>query len=157
MQKIMQDVRYAIRLLVKQPVFTATAVITLALGIGANTVIFSFVDSLFLRPLAFPDLDHIVSILETRNLQNNVLSDVSAADFVDWRAQSKSFNHMAALSQNTFNLSGRGEPDQVEGARTTSAFFQVLDLPPILGRAFRADEEVPGHDRVVVISEHLWR
>ncbi|HZS46965.1 MAG TPA: ABC transporter permease, partial [Blastocatellia bacterium] len=157
MQRIWQDTRYAARLLIKQPVFTLTAVLTLALGIGANTVIFSFVDSLFLRPLAFPDLDHIVSIVETRNLQSNVTSDISAANYVDWRSRLKSFRYLAAIEGNTFNLSGYGEPDQVDGARTTASFFQVLELPPILGRTFTQEEEQPGHNRVIVISEHLWR
>ena len=118
MQKIIQDMRFALRLLVKQPSFTVTAIITLALGIGANTVIFSFVDSLFLHPFAFPDQERIVTIWESKTKQNNQEVDIALANFVDWRSQNKSFQHIAAFTTDNFNLSGQGEPDQVQAPGT---------------------------------------
>src|SRR6266700_8269640 len=108
MQKIIQDIRFALRLLKKQPTFTITAIITLALGIGANTVIFSFVDSLFLRPFAFPEQDRILVVYETKTKQNNQEVDTAAANFVDWRTQNRSFEHIAAYQFDSLNLSGQG-------------------------------------------------
>ena len=157
MQKILQDVRFALRLLRKQPTFTITAIITLALGIGANTVIFSFVDAMFLRPFAFPDQDRVVLAWETRTKQNNQEVDVAAANFQDWRDQNQSFQHIAAIENNDFNLSGQGDPNLVQGARVSASFFDVFSLRPMTGRTFTQDHETEGRERVAVISEFLWR
>src|SRR5258708_38800546 len=157
MQKILQDIRYALRLLQKQPTFTVTAIITLALGIGANTVIFSFVDALFMRPFAFPDQDRVVIAWETRTKQNNQEVDVAAANFLDWRSQNRSFQKLAAIENNAFNLSGQGDPNLVSGARVSSSFFDVFGLGPKIGRTFTPEQEAEGRDRVLVISEFLWR
>jgi putative ABC transport system permease protein len=157
MQKISHDIRFALRLLRKQPTFTATAILTLGLGIGANTVIFSFVDALFLRPFAFPDQDRAVVAWEIKTRQDNQRVDVAAANFQDWRDQNQSFQYIAAIDNNSYNLSGQGDPNLVDGARVSASFFDVFGLGPKTGRTFTQDNETEGRDRVVVISEFLWR
>ena len=159
---LFQDLHYGVRQLRIHPVFTVTAVLTLALGIGVNTTIFSLVSAMLLRKPPIYDPDRVVMLL-TRNTGPGSSPDessrlpVSAPDFLDWRAQATSFEAIAASSQEDFSVAGPARPQRVPGARVTSNYFQVLGLSPMLGRAFTAGEDQAGHDRVALIREDLWK
>jgi putative ABC transport system permease protein len=149
-----QDVRYGMRTLLKTPTFTAIAVMTLALGIGANSAIFSFVDGALLKPLPYTDPERIVLVWEkVPGGGNNV---ISALNFLDWQKQSTVFETMAANTGTTMTLSSGGEPVQLRGARGSAGYFEVFKIKPTLGRTFAPDEDQPGHDHVVVLSHRLW-
>ncbi|MGH9794084.1 MAG: ABC transporter permease [Candidatus Acidiferrales bacterium] len=151
------DVLHALRLLRKSPGFAAVAVLTLALGIGANVALFRVVDALLLQPLPYPEPEQLVQ-LWLRGIENPENTTIaSMPNFIDWRDQSRSFQAMAAFEQFNFNVSGTDEPEQVPGMRVSAAIFDVLGARPRLGRAFTADEEALGKDKVVVISDGLWR
>ncbi|HLF82557.1 MAG TPA: ABC transporter permease [Blastocatellia bacterium] len=159
MENILQDIRYGVRSLIKTPGFTAVAVILLALGIGANTAIFTVVNAVLLRPLPYPDSDHLVMLWET-NPRFQIGVDtlpVTHGNFMDWREQNSVFEHVSALGAGRWNLTGAGEPDRISGASVSSNFFRLMGLEPKLGRAFRDDEERPGAGKVVVISHSLWQ
>ncbi len=158
MRNLIQDLRYGLRMLSKNPGFTAVAVITLALGIGVNTTIFSFVSAILVRKPAVHDPDRVMMLL-SRNPNSVWGADryaVSAPDFIDWRAQSTSFSGIAAASFGQFTLSGGTEPERVSGALVSAGFFRVLGVGPLLGRAFMAGEDQPGREREVILSESLW-
>jgi putative ABC transport system permease protein len=148
------DVRYAGRTFRKTPGFTLFAMLTLALGLGANVAIFSFVDGLLLKPLAYPEADRIVQIWEKppRGLRNSV----SPLNFLDWREQASSFSAMAARSGDSLTLTGHGEPRQVRAAQVSATYFDVLGIRAALGRTFAPDEDRPGRDRVIVLSHRFW-
>ncbi len=146
-----RDLRYAWRTALKTPAFALGVVLTLALAIGANTAVFSVVDTVLLRPLPFREPDRIVQI------QESATSNVSTANFVDWRRQARSFSAIAASCHFMFTLSGGGNPEPLESTTTSAGYFQVLGVPPALGRAFSPDEDRWGAARVVVISNGLWR
>jgi predicted permease len=150
-----QDLRFSLRVLLKKPAFTAIAVLTLALGIGANTAIFSVVNSLLLRPLPFSDPDSLVQIWESNVRRGRSEMPASYPDFADWRDHGAAFEQVAAYSDWSFNLTG-GEPERIRGELVSPAFFPMLGINPILGRAFAPDEDTPGKDLVVVISDRLW-
>jgi predicted permease len=159
MSTLVQDLRYALRLLRKTPAFTAVAVLALALGIGANTAIFSVVDAVLLRPLPYENPDHLVKIWTQFvgiGLPNNQ-NWISAPEFVDFRTLSKSFSHIAAISDDSFNIAAGGLPERVEGAEVSSSFFPLLGVQAKLGRVFLPEEEQPGRDNVALLSEGLWR
>jgi predicted permease len=148
---LMQDVRYAIRGLRKNPSFAAVAVLTLALGIGANTTIFSVVNGVLLKPLPYPNPDRLISLWETHPTFGQFLT-VAPANFYDWREQSSSFDKMAALDPYPdFILTGAGEPHRLAGAAVTADFFPLLGVKMALGRGFQATE-----DHVVVLSYSTW-
>jgi putative ABC transport system permease protein len=154
----MQDVRYGLRMLRKSPAFTVIALTTLALGIGANTAIFSIVNAVLLRPLPFPESDRLMfmtSALETQkgNFRNFA---VSYADFFDWRSSAKSFAGMACYHGDSFTLTGLDQPLHIDGMTVSGDFLSVVGTQPLLGRVFTRDEEKPG-GRVVVLSHDLWR
>ena len=153
---LVRDFAYGARLLIARPAFTAIAVITLALGIGANTAIFSIVNVLFLKPLPFPQAERLVMTWETDARDPEDVSIVSAPNWTDWQRQSTSFADMAIWENLRFNLSGDAEPEQVFGMRASSGLFPMLGLLPQLGRTFTPAEDAPGHD-VVVIGDALWR
>jgi putative ABC transport system permease protein len=157
MGTFMQDVRFGARLLRRSPQFTAVALVMLALGIGANTAIFSVTNALLLRPLPYPDADRIAMIwMDNRTL--GLKEDITSyPNFRDWRDQSRTFSHMAAIRPQESNLMGRGEPQRLRGAFATASFFDVLGVTPVIGRAFTAEEETLGKHTVVVISDGLWR
>src|SRR5688572_5730503 len=143
-----QDVRYGIRGLLKAPAFTAVAILTLALGIGANSAIFSFVDGVLLKPLPYPDPERILLLWEKPpGGGNNV---VSAMNFLDWKSQSSSFTAVAASTGGPMTLTGRGEPTLMRVSRVSAGYFDVLGMKPKLGRTFAPDEDQPGKDHVVV-------
>jgi putative ABC transport system permease protein len=153
----MNDVRYALRQLRKSPGFTLVAVLTLALGIGANTAIFSVINAVLLRPLPYPDANRIVTLSESIPSQPEI--SVSWQNFLDWRAESTVFESLAVGRREAFNLSGiegRG-PERVSGFVVTAPFFKVVGLNPQIGRAFSEDEDKTGGQPLAVISDGLWQ
>lgn len=157
MEAALRDFRYAIRVLRRNRGFTLAAVITLALGIGANTAIFTVVNAVLLRPLPFAGPDRL-AVVWLDNQRENIQRDVTSFPaFTDWRTRSRTFEEMAAFSGARFNLtSGEGEPEEVRGARVTGSFFDVLGIAALHGRTFRPEELEPGNERVVVLSYGLW-
>ena len=157
METFWQDLRYSLRMLRKNPGFTAVAVLALTLGIGANTAIFSVVNSVLLRPLPYDDPNRLVQLWETS--VSKARNDIPASypNFADWRDQGHTFEQIAAYSDWTFNLTGRGEPQRLRSAIVSPNFFSTLGIKPIRGRAFQSGEDQQGRDLVVVIGESLWR
>ncbi len=157
MQTLWQDVRYALRMLAKNPGFTAVAVLTLALGIGANTAMFSFLDAVLLRPLPYPRPERLVLLWTTIPARGAFVSGTTPPDFREWRRQSRSFEDMAAFQMGDANVSvGGGPAERVQSARISPGLFRVLGVRPALGRDFLEDEEEWGRHRVVLLSDGLW-
>ncbi|HEV2490660.1 MAG TPA: ABC transporter permease [Candidatus Acidoferrales bacterium] len=156
MTTLWQDLRYGGRLLRKSPGFTLVAVLTLALGIGANTVIFSVVNAVILRPLPYPNPQQLVMIWESDNNRKISRGTAPPADFLDWRSQNHVFQCMAAMQILSFNLTESGEPQQLWGIRVSPNFFDLLGVKPIIGRTFLPEEEQPGHNRSVILSHEIW-
>ena len=154
-EQLIKDLRYGLRMLRRKPGFTGVAVLTLALGIGANTAIFSVVNAVLLRPLPYPDPERLVSIYES--LPQGGTGSVSAPNFLDWRAQSDVFTGIAAYQYGDFNLQEEQQPVRAVGAQVSANFFEVLGAAPQAGRAFAEGEDRAGSDRVVVLSDKLWR
>src|SRR3954471_705681 len=153
---ISQDVRYGLRMLLKNPGFTAIAVLALALGIGANSAIFSVVNTLLLRPLPYKNPDQLVVIWENATHLGFPKNTPSPANFLDWQKQATVFAGMAAFGERSFNLTGVGEPERLEGRRVSANLFDVLGVKAITGRTFVPDEDKPG-TKVAVLNESLWR
>jgi putative ABC transport system permease protein len=158
METFVSDIRYAVRMWIRSPGFAVVAVLTLALGIGANTTMFSVVNATMLRPLPFPEPDRLATVWKGNIDDPKNLNIVSLPNFRDWKAQSHSFEEMALFDSagRGYNLTSHGEPEQVSGLRVTAGFFPVLGVRPLLGRTFLPEEEEPGRDRVVVLSHGLW-
>jgi putative ABC transport system permease protein len=158
MATLIQDVRYAIRVLAKSRGFTAIAVLTLAFGIGANTAIFSFVDAWVIKPIPYPQPDNLM-VLQAHNTKKGWTSNgvTSTADFLDFQKQQTSFSQTAAWNSWDFNLTGNGPPALVEGSRISWNFFDTLGVKPLLGRSFTPADDVSGAPHVAIISEGLWR
>ncbi|HKG91683.1 MAG TPA: ABC transporter permease, partial [Gemmatimonadaceae bacterium] len=154
---MLSDLRYALRTLRRSPGFAAAALLTLALGIGATSTVFSVVDGVLLRPLAFPESDRLVLVLENNANQGWDQFSVSPANFLDFRERARSFEGMAAYTEPPVNLTGGGEPERVIGAVVTEGFFELLRVKPLLGRTFTADEMRPGGPKVVLLSYGLWQ
>jgi putative ABC transport system permease protein len=151
-----QDLRYAVRNLLRSRGFAAVAAITLTIGIGANSAIFSIIDTILLRPLPFRDPGQLVRLYETEAAPGNY--PFAGPDFLDWRAQNKTFQDMALFGwSGDMNLSGEGRPDHVEAVPTQANFFGLLGVQPILGRTWLPGEDQPGRDHVAVLSYGLWR
>jgi putative ABC transport system permease protein len=155
MQTLWQDLRYGARMLWKKPGFTAVAIVTLSLGIGANTAIFSVVNGVLLRPLPYPQSDRLVMLSVSDN--GGVLGNTGYATFADWRERSRSFERMAAVRSWGGTLTGQGEPEVVGGLRVSADYFQLLGVSPALGRGFRAEEDRPDTRFVIVLGHALWR
>jgi len=153
------DLRFALRMLRKNLGFSAIAIATLALGIGANTAVFSVVDSVILRPLAYREADRLFVIHEVVPKFSHIapLIPVNAMHFLEWRKSMQSFNQLALISGVTFNLTGSGEPERIPAARVTPSLFPMLGVQAQLGRTFLEAEDQPGRDRVVLLSDELWR
>jgi predicted permease len=154
------DFRYAVRRLLKSPGFTVVAVLTLALGIGANTAIFSVVNGVLLRPLAFREPDRLVRIWHTppaKSFPGIPEFAVSAANYVDWQSQNRVFEQMAIQSYRGFTLTGSDKPERVDVAAVSADFFGTLGVSPKLGRGFSQEEDQPGHSNVVVLSYAFWQ
>src|SRR5580700_4030620 len=140
LETLWQDLRYGVRMLRTNPGFALTAVLTLALGIGANTAIFSVVDAVLLRPLPFPGSDRLVRIWESKPKEGYFRNVVNGLNFLDWREQNRSCESMAAISDATVNLKINGEPLAVQGLSVSPEFFSVLRATPLLGRTFTAED-----------------
>jgi putative ABC transport system permease protein len=157
MTSLIQDIRYALRGLLRQPGFTLIAVLSLALGIGANTAMFSLVNAVLLKPLQYSEPDRLVALWESNPAMDSGRDDVAVANFVDWRKQNKVFDDMAALSFRSFNITGDGEPEKVMAYGATANFFPLLGATPALGRNFLPDEDKPGGPKVTILSHGLWQ
>jgi len=157
MEAIFTDIRYGLRSLLKRPGATAVALVTLALGIGVNTAIFSAVDSVLLRPLPFKDPERLVSIWEQTLRQGIQQNEVAPANFFDLRDQSQVFEAIGAYGPHDINLTGAGDPERLNGQLVSANLFSILGVEPALGRTFRAEEDEPGQDHVAVLSDAVWQ
>ncbi|HEX7049876.1 MAG TPA: ABC transporter permease [Longimicrobiales bacterium] len=158
MDTILRDLRYAARQLLKRPGFTAIAVLALALGIGANTAVFSVVDAVLLEPLPFKEPERLMVLWEQETaVPDRPPEPTSAATFQDWRAQSRTFDELAAWVYSGFALTGAGEPEEIGTVRASANLFRLLGVEPALGRAFLPEEEQPGRHRIVILSHGLWQ
>ncbi len=157
MSTLLHDLRYGLRMLAKNPGFTAVAVIALALGIGANTSVFSVANAMLLHPFAFKHLDRIVAVWETVPKQNENHIKAAPANFRDWKEQSNGFDMLAASHGWSVNLTGAGVAERIEGYQVTAGFFPLLGMPPQLGRAITEGDFQPGHTSVVVLSHGFWQ
>jgi putative ABC transport system permease protein len=156
-ESIFADIRYALRSLRKSPGFTTVAVLTLALGIGTNSAIFSVVDATLLRPLPYPEPDRLVRVWEWSIKHDSPRNVVNPLNFLDWQDHAQSFESMAAISNLTTNLSRNGQPIAVQGMQVTPDFFSILRVPPFLGRAFDASDGIPEQDHSIILSYKLWQ
>ncbi|HET6208554.1 MAG TPA: ABC transporter permease [Terracidiphilus sp.] len=155
MQTLLQDLRYAVRQLWKSPGFTLAAVITFAIGIGANTAIFSSMDAVVLRPLAVPQMDRVVTVAEQK--EEGQLYSVALANYADWQRQNKSFEEMAVHIPADMSLTGTGDAAHVGVTLASADFFTVLRAQPVIGRVFAARECVAGQDAVAVLNYGFWQ
>src|SRR4026209_1956770 len=152
MQVLRQDLRYAVRMLAKKPMFAIVAIVTLALGIGANTAIFSVVNAVLLRPLPFHNPDELVIVWEDATFAGFPRNTPAPANYVDWKTQNQSFADMAASHEDSFNLTGDGEPERVSAYAVSANFFPLLGVQPLVGRSFLTEEDRPGANKVAVLS-----
>jgi predicted permease len=157
MNTLFQDLRYGARILLKQPAFTLVAVVTLALGIGANTAIFSLVNSILLRPLPFREPDRVVRLIQASPMLGLDTWGVSQADFAAYRDQNRSLESIALFNSTAINLTGSGEPERLPMTSVTADFFKVLGVNPVLGRTFVEGEDAEGKNLVCVISHRFWQ
>jgi putative ABC transport system permease protein len=156
METFRQDLKYGIRMLAHSRGFSAVAVLTLALGIGANTAIFSVLEGVVLAPLPFHQPDRLVLVRENSLTLKREMS-VSYPDFVDWQRSARSFQQIAGVKFEGFDLTNPGTPEHLDGEEISAGFFSTLGIPPILGREFSPDEDRPNGAPVAIISNRLWR
>src|SRR3954447_23408884 len=155
---LLNDVRYAGRMMARTPVFAATVILTMAIAIGATTTVFTVVNAVLIRPLPFADPNHLVQVAEKNDKLNLPSFGCSALNFMGWREQQHSFQELGAFGSNTYTLSsGTGDPEQIPGARISPSLTRVLGIVPIAGRTFADNEEKPGGAAVALISEELWK
>ena len=152
-----QDLRYALRTLINNPGFTVVAVFALALGIGANSAIFSVVNSVLLRPLPYKDPDQLMMVWEENSKAGYPQDTPTAANFIDWRDQNQTFVGMAAIDYRSFNLTGIGDPERIDGRRVSANLFSLLGVDAQLGRTFTPEEDRRGPGQVVILSHALWQ
>ena len=152
---LLQDLRHGLRMLVKNPGFTALAVVALALAIGANTAVFSVAIAFLRKPVALPDLDRLVMLLSLPPGETLNFSSVSPADYLDWKTQSHSYEEIAVWKYSDVNLTGTGEPEKLVGGFVSANFFETIEVQPAIGRAFRPEEEQPGHDQEAILIQDL--
>jgi putative ABC transport system permease protein len=157
MLNIFHDLRYALRSLLKSPGFSLVAILTLALGVGANTAVFTLINAVLLRPLPYDEPGRLVLVWESAPFFGLQDSPVSPANYIDWKERSRSFEEMGALEDCAYRLTGEGTPEVVEGSLATASLFRVLRTRPALGRVFREDEDRPGAPKVAVISNRFWQ
>jgi hypothetical protein len=155
MGTLLQDLKYGLRTLAKAPGFTAIAVIALALGIGANSAMFSIVNSVLLRPIPYPAPERVLMLYTSMPQFDD--ASTSYPNFLDWQQRSRSFEHLAAFRSDTFHLTGDGNPERLRGQMASSTFFAVMGAQPIAGRVFTADEDRKGAAPVAVLTSDLWR
>src|SRR5215472_3982943 len=155
---IRQDLSQTLRSLRKVPGFSFIVIATLALGVAANTAVFSVIHVKLLRPLEYPDSSHLLRLFEAKTPNNSATrSGVSPANFLDWQKQNRAFTNVAAAGAFHYNLTGEGAPEHVWGGAVSAGWFSVLGVRPLLGRDFRLDEDGPAGNPVVILSEQLWR
>src|ERR1700738_383530 len=158
MENFWQDIRYGLRMLLKAPSFSIVATIALALGIGANTAIFSVVNAVLLRPLPFTNSEQLMMVWDTDARRGTGRGSASYPNFADWREQNHVFEHLASYHNNDFILTGRGESARLQGAVVNADLFPLLGVAPMLGRGFLPDEDKPGDGgRVVILSQELFQ
>jgi putative ABC transport system permease protein len=160
MRNLVSDLRHGLRTLVRNPGFSTIAILLLALGIGANTAIFSVVDAVLLRPLPYQDSSRIMQIWHVppaKSFPGMTLFSVSPANYLDWQRQNHSFEEMAAYGGTNFNVGGKERPEAIQGAAVAPGFFSILGVHPLLGRTFSQEEDHPGQGHVVVLGYALWR
>src|SRR5215213_3719888 len=159
MSNLIQDLRFGLRLMLRRPGITSAAILSLALGIGANTAVFSAINAVMLRPLRFADPDRIVRVWGTNPETDVTDAGLSPMNFLDYKAQNTTLEHIAGFTSvaSAFNLEGGAETERIQGARVTVNFFDLLGVAPGLGRAFLADEDQSGRERVVVLSHAFWQ
>jgi predicted permease len=152
-----QDLRYGARMLMKNRGFTIVAVVALALGIGANSAIFSVVNTVLLRPLPYKDPARLVMVFEDDSRHGYPRDTPAPANYIDWRDQNKVFEGMAAMTELSMNLTGEGEPERLDGQRVSASFFPMMGVEPQLGRWFSPEEDQPGANHSVILSHALWQ
>ena len=157
MNGFLQDLRYGWRTLAKSPGFTVVAVLTLALGIGANSSIFSLINAVLLRPLPFNEPDRLVMVWERRPTSGDANLPPAAYEYASWREQGQTFERMAIIQAGGFNLTGNGDPETITAWRVSADFFPLLGVPTMLGRAFGAGEDQVGSNGIVVLDQKLWQ
>jgi len=157
LERLGQDLRFGMRMLLKQPGFSLIAVLTLGLGIGANTAIFSLIYALLIQPLPYRDAGRVLFAMGWDVRRDQMRFQVPAADFQDWRYQCSAFEQAAGYQYWSVNLTGAGEPERVQGYRVTANLFELLGVEPALGRVFQAGEDRPGAARVAVLSNEMWQ
>ncbi len=155
MMNFLQDLRFGLRMLTKNPGFAIIAILTLALGIGANTALFSVVNGVLLNPLPFPESNQLYALYFKTTAFDQ--SSISYANFIDWQKQNHSFSILSAFRSENVNLTGAGEPERLHGHMISADMFPALGIPPILGRNFRSEEDQPGASPVVIIGDGLWK
>src|SRR4029078_11527412 len=152
METLRQDLRYALRRMLKSPGYTAVIVIALALGIGVNTAIFSVADAFLLKPVPFLDTERLVMVLEKRPNAGDDWASVANANYFDWKTQSQSFEQLAAYDWFDVNITGGDHPEQVQGFLLSANFFEALAVKAAMGRTFLSEEDQRGHEQVGVLS-----
>jgi putative ABC transport system permease protein len=157
LQTLRKDLGYGLRVLGRSPGFTAVAVLSLALGIGANTAVFSVADAFLLKPLPYLEAAGLVTAMEMAPKQDEFWNEVAPANFLAWRNQSTSFQELAASEWDDVNLTGADEPERVQGFLVTANFFRAISVDPAIGRAFLPDEDQIGRNGVVLLSHKLWQ
>lgn len=157
MEKLWQDVRYGVRMFLRGRNFTVLAVAALALGIGTNAAVYSVAIAFLRKPISFPHLDRLVMVLNMAPQQTVGWNEVSPADYLDYKAQSRSFEKIAVSQWDDFNIAGTGDPERLLGVHISANYFQTLETRPLLGRTFLPEEEVPGRDKEVILSYGLWQ
>ena len=157
MQTLWQDLRYSTRMLLKHPAYTLLAVVTLALGIGANAAIFSIINDVLLRSLPYHEPDRIVTLWENNTKENIARDDVSPANFLDWRERQQVFSEIAFSNPNSLDYAGNGEPEVIRSDGVSKGFFQVFGSSALYGRTFLPEEYEVGKNHVVVLSHGVWQ
>ncbi len=154
---LMQDIRHAFRLFFRTPIVTATAVLTIALGVGGSTAVFSIVYAVMLRPLPYPAPDRLVELFEDNPRADRPMFRVSTLNYLSWAERATSMEALATFQGSAVTLTDNGDPERLPGSAITASMFRVLGLPLLAGRGFRAEDERPGAQRVAVLGETLWR
>src|SRR6266705_2229271 len=160
MHNLVADFRYGLRILLRNPGFTLAAIVVLALGIGANSAIFSVVNAVLQRPLPYQDAYRIMQVWHVppaKSLPGMSFFSVSPANYLDWQSQNQSFEKMAAYGFESFNVGGGERPEAIRGSAVAPGFFSILRVQPVLGRTFSAEEDRPGQGNVVILGNKLWR
>ena len=157
MLALRKDIRFAFRMMLRAPGFTTTVVLTIAIAIAANATIFTVVNAVMIKPLPFPQPDRILQIAEKNDKLNLPTFGSSVLNYVSWREQAHSFQDMAGVGFANFTLTSQGDPEQLTGNLISPSFMRVLGVEPFYGRAFTADDELPGVSPVAIVAEGLWR